>query len=152
MPGPFRRLLILFAVLALVTLALAIVARWPQMVGWAAVFLVAEYGFSLTGRDGLDLAAPLFAVGVVVFVEMGMPLAGEPAPVGGDARSYEAQQIGVVASVLAISATATLALASGVAAPGSLMQALGVGAAAVALVLLVVVAGRRWRGRPDPAA
>lgn len=138
-----RRVLFAVGLLALLTLAAAVLARWPQVVGWGLTILALEYGFSLIGRDGLDIGAPLYAASLLVLGELTADLAGAQQPRGPGRLWRESGRMLIVAAVAGAVASVILAAAALAGKAGAVVQVFGVAAAGVALVVLVVLANER---------
>ena len=138
-----RRALFVVGLLALLTLTAAVLARWPQAVGWGLAILALEYGFSLVGRSGLDVGAPLFAASLLVLGELTADLAGAQQPRGPGRLLHQSARVLVVAVAAATTASVTLAAAALAGEAGAVVQVLGVAAAGAALVVLVVLAAER---------
>lgn len=130
----------------------AVLARWPPGVGWGLGALLMEYGFSLLGRNGLDVGAPLYAASLLVLAELIADLAGVRQPRGPGRRQTEVARVLAIAVVAGTAGSIVLAGAALVGERGALVQVSGVAAAGIALVLLVVMtnerAGHRGRERP----
>jgi hypothetical protein len=139
----------LFAVglLAMLTLAAAVLARWPQVVGWGLMILALEYGFSLVGRSGLDIGAPLYAASLLVVGELTADLAGAQQPRGPGRFWREAGRVLVLAVVAGAVASVILGAAALAGEAGAVVQVIGVAAAGAALVVLVVLANERVPSR-----
>jgi hypothetical protein len=139
----------LFAVglLAMLTLAAAVLARWPQVVGWGLMILALEYGLSLVGRSGLDIGAPLYAASLLVLGELTADLAGAQQPRGPGRFRREAGRVLVLAVVAGAVASVILGAAALAGEAGAVVQVIGVAAAGAALVVLVVLANERVPSR-----
>jgi hypothetical protein len=145
-----RTAALLTALVAIGVLAVALVSGWSRLVPLALLLVGAVYAAQLAVDDmPLDVAAPLFAAGLLVAAELAYWSLDEREAVRGERgdalRSLgRVAALGVAASVLA---AALLATADGVRARG-----LGVdvaGAAAAALALLVIVFATRRRPGED---
>ena len=133
-------------------LAVAIVARFRGLVVWALAVLAGGYVVALLLRSGtIDGEAPLYAAGLLVCAElsfwsMELQLPADPGITGRRASRVVLLALiggGVSALVLAVS---ELAWSGGLG-----LEALGVAAAAAALVLVALLA-RSAAGRPVDAS
>lgn len=142
-PVSYRRLLVLFGVVSVFGLVAAVVARWPQLVGWGLAGLLLEYGFSLVGSSGLDAGAPLYAASLLVLGELVANIAGEPIPEGTGRHRFEVSRLTAIALGGAAVSGFVLTTAWLLGRPGAVGQLVGVAAAGIALVILVRLVQRR---------
>jgi hypothetical protein len=136
------------ALAAMLVLAVALVAGWPRLVPLALLLVGAVYAAQLAVDDmPLDVAAPVFAAGLLVAAELAYWSLDEREAIRGERgdalrRLGRVAGLGVAASVVA---AALLATADGVRARGLGVDVAGAAAAALAL-LVVVFATRRGPG------
>jgi hypothetical protein len=142
-PVPYRRLLVLFGVVSVFGLVAAVLARWPQLVGWGLAGLLLEYGFSLVGSSGLDVGAPLYAASLLVLGELVASIAGEPVPDGTGRHRFEVSGLTAIALGGAAVSGFVLTTAWLLGRPDAGGQLIGVAAAGIALVILVRLVQRR---------
>lgn len=145
-PGAVRRVLFIIALAAALTLLAAVLTRWPQAVGWGLVGLMLEYGLSLVGRGGIDIGAPLYAAALVVLGELVADLAGIRQPQGPGSDRWQVGRLLIVAVIAGGTGSIALVATALVGESGAATQVIGVAAAGVALVLLVVLANQRTSG------
>jgi hypothetical protein len=115
-----------------VLLTIATTARWPRLLPWVLVSLVATYTVALVDRPAVDLRVPLIAAGLVVVGELASVLKA----VGG--RRWPRAIVGVLGSALVSVLVADVVLVAAALRPrgGLLLLATG-GAAAVGLFMLI---------------
>lgn len=147
-PSSYRRLLVLVGIVSVFVLAVAVVARWPQFVGWGLAGLLLEYGFSLVGSDVLDPGAPLYAASLLVLGELVANIAGEPIPIGTGRQRYEVSRLTAIAVGGVAASGFVLAVVFFLGRPGATTQLVGVAAAGIALVALVRLVQRQVSPSP----
>jgi hypothetical protein len=131
-------------------LACALALRWPTLLAWSLALLGAEYAVWLTERGGaVDTRSPLYAAGLLLVAELGYE-GVDWSFVRVETELHARRGLQLAGLALGALAAGTVVLAAAAVPVGGGVALTAVGVVAAALALLLIVRGTtRGLGRQE---